>query len=418
MDAFFVACELRRRPELRGRPVVVGGEGERGVVAAASYEARRFGVFSAMSSVRARRLCPDAVFLAGDHGYYESVSREVFAVFESFTPLVEGISLDEAFLDVTGSARLFGSGAEIAHAVRARIHDELHLTCSVGVAASKFVAKLASEAAKPRATSRGIEPGALVVEVPAGEELAFLHPLPVQSLGGVGPATLERLRRLGVTTIGDLAALPESVLVGSLGRANGRHLHELSWAVDDRVVEPDRELKSISHEQTFAHDLHERDECVTAVVRMADAVATRLRSQGLVGRTVTLKVRFHDFETITRSVTVPEGVGHGPAVAAAARRLMDGVDPSPGIRLLGVAVAHLGPPTPQQLSLGDLADDDPDVPAAWDGASRAVDEIRERYGEAAIGPARLVQGGRLRVARRGDQQWGPGVPPSAPDAPS
>lgn len=420
MDAFFVSCELRRRPELRGQPVVVGGSGDRGVVAAASYEARRFGVHSAMSSVRARRLCPHAVFLPGDHGCYEDVSRDVFEVFRSFTPLVEGLSLDEAFLDVTGSLRLFGSGSEIGRAIRDRILDELALACSVGVAPSMFVAKLASEAAKPRATAAGIEPGAQVVEVRPGEELAFLHPLPVQALWGVGPATLVRLERLGVATIGDLAALPEPVVVAALGKASGRHLHRLSWALDDRAVQPDRASKSIGHEQTFARDLFDREACETEVVRMADAVAARLRAHGLVGRTVTLKVRFHDFDTITRSVTLPDGVEHGPALAVVARRLLDGVDPSPGVRLLGVSVANLGPPTPQQLSLDVLGGpDDPadlGVPRTWDDAAKAVDEIRQRFGEAAIGPARLVDKGRVRVSRRGDQPWGPAQDPRLPQS--
>jgi DNA polymerase IV len=408
MDAFFVACELKRRPQLKGLPVVVGGSGERGVVAAASYEARRFGVFSAMPSVRARRLCPQAIFLSGDHAYYETVSHDVFDIFRDFTPLVEGISLDEAFLDVTGAHRLFGSGVQVGHAIRQRVMDDLGLSCSVGVAPTKFIAKLASEAAKPRVRPSEIEPGAGVVEIRSGDELAFLHPMPVQALWGVGPATLERLRRLGVVTIGDLAALPESVLVGALGKANGRHLHQLSRAIDPRAVEPDRPTKSIGHEQTFAHDLHEVDECRAEIVRMADAVAARLREHHLAGRTVTLKVRFHDFDTITRSSTVPGAVDTGPAIAGEARKLLASVDPSRGVRLLGVSVSNLGPATGRQLTLDDVAPD-ADAPAvAWDDASRAIDDIRRRYGDDAIGPARLVDGGRMRIVRRGAQQWGPG----------
>jgi len=399
MDAFYVSVEVRRRSELAGRPVIVGGTSDRGVVAAASYEARRYGVHSAMPSTRARRLCPDAVFLAGDFGAYEAASREVHDVFQSFTPLVEGIALDEAFLDVTGAGRLFGEGAEIAAAIRRRVAEELRLSCSVGVAPTKLIAKLASEAAKPRATPAGITPGAGVVVVAPGEELAFLHPLPVQALWGVGPATLERLRRLGVATVGDLAAVPEATLVHTLGRGNGRHLHRLAQAIDERRVEPDRPVKSIGHEQTFARDLHDRDELAVEVVRMADAVASRLRHHALAGRTVTLKVRFGTFTTITRSSTAPEPLDTGPAIAAVARGLLDTVDPEPGVRLLGVSVSTLVAPAGEQLRLGD----DP----AWSSATEAVDHVRERFGPAAIGPASLVGPDGIKLTRRGRQQWGP-----------
>jgi DNA polymerase-4 len=407
MDAFYVGVEVRRRPDLSGLPVVVGGTGPRGVVAAASYEARRFGVHSAMPSMRARRLCPDAIFLAGDFAAYEAASRDVHEIFRSFTPLVEGIALDEAFLDVSGAQRLFGSGADIAAAIRQRVRDELDLSCSVGVAPTKLIAKLASVAAKPKAGPFGVVPGPGVVVVAPGAELAFLHPLPVQALWGVGPATLQRLRRFGVVTIGDLAALPEANLVHALGKANGRHLHRLAQAVDDRAVEPDRPVKSIGHEQTFGRDVYDADELALEVVRMADAVAARLRRHELAGRTVTLKVRFSTFATITRSSTVPDPVDAGPAIATVARGLLAGVDPAAGVRLLGVAVSGLGPQAGHQLTLGD--------DASWDTAARAVDEVRDRFGPAAIGPASLVDADGLRLTRRGRQQWGPDEEP-APNA--
>ncbi len=401
MDAFFVAVEVRRRPELAGLAVVVGGTGRRGVVAAASYEARRYGVHSAMPSEQARRQCPHAVVLPGDHALYSEVSREVFEIFRAFTPLVEPIALDEAFLDVTGAQRLFGRGREIGEQVRARVAAQLGLACSVGVAPVKMIAKLASEAAKPKAAPSGISPGLGVVVVEPGHELAFLHPLPVQSLWGVGPATLERLRRLGVATVGDLAAIPESVLVASLGRANGRHLHELAHGIDDRPVVPDRDPKSVGHEQTFAEDLYDAPSLEREIVRMSDAVATRLRASGLAARTVTLKVRFGSFQTITRAASVAEPVDGGSAIAAAAKGLLAGVDPSSGVRLLGVSASNLGARTGHQLSFDDAGGE------GWDEATRAVDEIRTRFGAEAIGPATLVDRSGLRLTRRGLQQWGP-----------
>jgi DNA polymerase-4 len=402
MDAFFVAVELLRRPELKGRPVVVGGAGPRGVVAAASYEARRFGVHSALPSTIARRRCPEAVFLPGDHARYEEVSREIMAIFLRYTPLVEPISLDEAFLDVTGAQRLFGPGAAVAAAIRRDVTAETGLSCSLGVATSKLVAKLASEAAKPRPTSSGVEPGPGIVEVPPGGELAFLHPLPVTALWGVGPATRARLDRLGVSTIGELAELPLPSLVGAVGQAHGQHLHDLANGIDEREVEPDRELKSVGHEETFAHDLTDRDELFGVLVRQADAVASRLRARALAARTVNIKLRYGDFTTLTRSITAVQPVASGPAIADAARRLLEQLDVARGVRLLGVSASGLVEGGGQQLSLDDVS------VASWDEASQAVDDIRRRFGDEAIGPARLSRpGAGLRLTRRGQQQWGP-----------
>jgi DNA polymerase-4 len=411
MDAFFVSVELRRRPELVGLPVVVGGTGRRGVVAAASYEARRYGVHSALPSTTARQRCPHAVFLPGDHDLYASVSAEVNAIFRDVTPLVEPLSLDEAFLDVTGSVRLLGDGATIGRLIRRRVADELRLTCSVGVAPSKFLAKLASEAAKPRAAPEGVRPGRGVVDVAPGDELAFLHPLPVTALWGVGPATLARLQRLGVRTVGDLAALDERVLVANLGAAHGRHLHRLAWALDERPVEPEREAKSIGHEETYPTDLVTADEVDAELVRLADGVAARLRSHGLAARTVTLKLRFGDFRTITRSTTLASPTDTAHELGRMARRLAAAIDPTPGVRLLGVSASNFGA-VAEQLSLEPLvaAED----PGDWPAAERAVDEIRRRFGPEVIGPASAVRDRRLRVVRRGAQQWGPDRPSGAP----
>ena len=298
MDAFFVAVELRRRPELRGQPVVVGGTGRRGVVAAASYEARRYGVHSALPTATARRLCPHAVFLPGDHATYAAVSRQVHEHFAAVTPLVEPLALDEAFLDVTGARQLLGDGVTIAHRLRDGIRDDLGLMCSVGVATRKFIAKLASVEAKPRATPEGVRPGPGVVEVRPGDELTYLHALPVRRLWGVGPATLARLERMGVATVGDLAALDPQAVVGALGRAHGQHLVDLANGRDARAVEPDRDVKSIGHEETFAHDLHDPADLRREVTRLADAVAGRLRAAGTGARTLTLKVRDGGFTTI------------------------------------------------------------------------------------------------------------------------
>jgi DNA polymerase-4 len=418
MDAFFVSVELRRRPELRGKPVVVGGTGRRGVVAAASYEARRYGVFSAMPSVTARRRCPHAVFLPGDHDLYAQVSAQVHEVFRSVTPHVEPLALDEAFLDVTGSIRLFGSARAIAELVRERIAAELELACSVGGATNKFLAKLASKAAKPRIVAGRVEPGRGIVLVAPGQELAFLHPLPVTALWGVGPATLARIERFGVRTVGDLARIDPGALVSALGAAQGRHLHELSWARDDREVESDRAVKSIGHEETFAHDLHDHADLVREVVRLADAVSSRLRAAGTGARTVTLKLRFADFVTITRSHTAAAPIVTARAIVEAVEPMLRAVDAGPGVRLLGVSVSGFGEPA-EQLTLDALMEAERPGAAArpvvadWVAASGTIDAIRERFGAASIGPASsVVPGGEggLRVVRRGAQQWGPDHP--------
>ena len=406
MDAFFVSVEIRRRPDLVGKPVVVGGTGPRGVIAAASYEARRYGVRSALPSVTAKRLCPHAVFLPGDHALYASVSADVNRIFMSITPLVEPLSLDEAFLDVSGGLRLHGAGAVIAQTVRRRVWDELHLRCSVGVAPNKFLAKLASVAAKPIASPEGVREGKGVVEVLPGQELEFLHPLPVQALWGVGPATLERLRGLGVHTVGDLAELDEAGLVAAVGAAHGRHLYGLAWGVDDRPVEPDREMKSIGHEETFATDRHTNEELVRELVRLSDAVAARVRDHGGVARTLTLKVRFVGFETITRSITVPGGVSTAHGIVSAVTPLLDAIDASPGVRLLGVSASNFASGS-QQLSLDDLFEERLDDEHQWLLAEETVDAIRKRFGTTAIGPASAVSDRGLQIVRRGAQQWGP-----------
>jgi DNA polymerase-4 len=399
MDAFSVSVELRRRPELRGKPVVVGGTGPRGVVAAASYEARRYGVHSALPSAVARRRCPHAVFLPGDHTLYSEVSDQVHTIFDRYTPRVEPLALDEAFLDVSGATRLFGEGTTIAARIRSDIRAELDLGCSVGVAPNKFLAKLASVAAKPRATPDRVLAGAGVVEVVPGAELDFLHPLPVSRLWGVGPVTLERLERLGIRTVGDLARFDPRSLTRALGAGQSAHLHALAWARDDRPVEPTRDAKSIGHEETYPRYLVEPDELERELVRLADAVSARLRRHGSAARTATLKVRYAGFRTITRSVTMASPADTAPELVAALRPVLRGLDVSGGVRLLGVSGSNLVAPA-HQLSL--LTDAD-----APHRAAGAIDQIRERFGQASIGPASAVGPDGVRVVRKGAQQWGP-----------
>ncbi len=390
MNAFFVACELTRRPELRGRPVVVGSASRRGVVAAASYEARRYGITSAMPSVRAERLCPDTVFLDADHAFYAEVSEKVFAVFADFTPLVEGVSVDEAFLDVTGAQRLLGSPRAIATDIRRRIHDEIHLACSVGIAANKFVAKMASEVAKPRASRAAIDPGPGVVEVPAGGEREFLAPLDVGALWGVGPSTAERLRELGVATIGDLAALDVRIVEHALGTSLGRAVHDLSHGIDDREVVADREAKSIGSEETFASDVHDRDDLRHRLRDMADDVARRCRATGVAARTLTLKIRYSDFDTVSRARTVPTAMTTVQEFMLVVDQLLveqfgeshPGVRFERGVRLAGVSARNLvAPETTAQL----FVDDATQRTEQWRQAAGAVDHIRDRFGPDAIG---------------------------------
>jgi DNA polymerase IV len=394
LDAFYASVEQLADPSLVGRPVIVGGLGRRGVVAAASYEARRYGVHSAMPMGRARRACPDGVFLAPRFDAYGEASKSVMTILRDVTPLVEPLALDEAFLDVSGVRRLHGSAPEIAIALRQRIRDDTGLIASVGAATTKFVAKLASDLAKPD--------GMLVVE--AGTELGFIHPLEVRRLWGVGPKTAERLAQLGVRTIGDVAALPEDTLVHSLGDAHGRHLHALAWNRDDRPVEPEQTVKSVGHEETFPTDITDRETLAREVLRMSERVAERLRDGRRAGRTVQLKLRYKSFRTITRSRTIPEPTNLAADIATVARDLLDAVEIGDGIRLLGVAVQQLHDvdgldevgAAPDQLPL-DIDGVDAGAARGSDPRRRAVedsmDAVRKRFGDDAVSPAALMDRG-------------------------
>lgn len=415
MDAFYVSVELLRRPELIGLPVVVGGTGARGVVAAASYEARKYGVFSAMPSARAKKLCPQAVFLAGDHALYQQVSKRLLTIYRSYSPLVEPLALDEAFIDVSGAERLHGNGHQIAIKIRERIFAEEGLQASVGVASSKFVAKLASVSAKPRVNHHQVTPGLGVKVLAPSEELGFVQALPVERLWGVGPATLAKLRVLHITTVGDLAAVPLVRLTAAVGRGVAEQLNRLAHAIDDREVVPDVPAKSVSHEETFATDIHDFDELRREVLRQSDAVARRLRKSDLVGRTVQLKLRYGDFETLTRSQTIKEGTNSAREIAQVAQQLLRRIHPERGVRLLGVGVSNLlsaKAPMNSQLSFFDdsfalnppiLATGQPNLA----DTDQVLDAIRDRFGEDAIGSAATITDEGLRPIRRGSQQWGP-----------
>jgi DNA polymerase-4 len=373
LDAFYASVESLKDPSLKGKPVIVGGVGGRGVVSSASYEARVFGVRSAMPTVRARRLCPDGVFVPPDFSAYQAHSNRFREVLLSFTPLVEPISLDEAFLDVAGAERLFGPPETIAARIRADVEREVGVTCSVGVAPTKFVAKLASDGCKPDG----------MLAVPAEGVLDYLEPLPVGRLWGVGEKTGDTLGRMGIRTIGDLSRTPQAILARLLGEQSATHLWQLSHGIDDRDVVPYEPPKSVGHEETFEHDLDDDEEILRELLALTGRVASRLRADGYRARTVTLKARLATFTTLTRSKTMADPTDVGAdlyqTVAALYRAL-------PGerrrIRLLGVQATGLLSAGAEQLALlhGER----------WSDVERTIDRIEERFGRGAAQPASLL----------------------------
>ncbi|MCA1831759.1 MAG: DNA polymerase IV [Actinomycetota bacterium] len=374
MDAFYASVEAKHDPSLKGVPVAVGGSGPRGVVMSASYEARKFGVRSAMPSARARRLCPNLTFVSPNFSRYKAESEKVIEIFFSFTPLVEQISLDEAFLDVSGASRLFGEPATIAQRIRERVRDERELVCSVGVAPNKFLAKLASAKAKPDG----------VCHVKAGETAAFLDPLPVQDLWGVGEQTATALERLGVRTVAELRALPDGVLQRALGPGLAGHLHDIARGRDERAVVVHEPAKQVSAEETFDTDLDAPEHLHRELLRLAERVATRLRKDGVAARTVTVKVRFANFKTITRSRTMAEPSDTGARLYATARDLFNALPlDRPRVRLLGVAATGLGLSATEQLRIGTRPD-------PWRDASAAMDKVRTRFGADAVDLAAIA----------------------------
>jgi DNA polymerase-4 len=379
MDAFYASVSVRDRPELAGLPVIVGG-GSRGVVLAASYQARESGVGSAMPMTRARRMCPQAVVVAPDFERYSACSAAVMETFHSYTPLVQALSLDEAFLDVSGSQRRLGGPVQIAEELRARIFDEQGITCSVGVAATTLIAKLASRSAKPDG----------VLRVTPAEVTTFLHPLPVEALWGVGDKTGERLRRLGLTTVGDIAHTPLDTLRRALGPTAGAHLHVLAWGGDDHTVVPrrsdDEPERSMGSDETFGRDTDDPTLVQRELLRLSAKVAGRMRAAGLAGRTVTLKVRFADFVTITRSRTLADPTDLTAEIYAVAGELYAALRLERArIRLVGVRVEGLidARTATRQLVLG--ARD-----RGWSEAERAVDRATRRFGPSVVRPGTLI----------------------------
>lgn len=374
MDSFFAAVELLERPELVGRPVVVGG-GPRGVVTSATYEARAFGIHAAMPIAQARRLCPQAVFLPGRRERYLEVSRQVMAVLSSVSPVIEQVSIDEAFLDVSGSLRRLGTPTRVAILVRERIRAEVGVVASVGLATTKHVAKLASAAAKPD--------GMLLV--PADRTVDFLHSLPVGALWGVGGRTGEVLASRGVRSVEDLARLPVATLERLVGVAAAARLHDLAWGRDPRPVEIERAEKSVGTETTFDSDVRDRGELERIVLRQSHECARRLREAGLEAARVGIKVRFSDFATITRSRGLAAPSQLGSEIAAVARSLLDGVRiPPGGVRLIGVRAEQLLDVTVAGFQWTVDGSDGPHR------AELAMDAVRRRFGASTLAPASLL----------------------------
>jgi DNA polymerase-4 len=397
LDAFYASVEQLDDPVLRGRPVIVGGPSHRGVVCAASYEARRFGVRSAMPTARARRLCPDGVFLPPRFERYAAVSERVFGIYRRYTPLVEPLSLDEAFLDVTASRALHGAGAEIARAIKGEVRAECGLAVSAGVADVKLAAKIATDLGKPDG----------LVEVPAGGTAAFLAPLPVGRLWGVGQVTEEALRRIGVATIGDVADTPEVALAAAVGASHAKALRALAAGEDPRDVVPDEAAKSIGAEETFGEDLRGRGPLERELLAQAARVGRRLRTAGLAGHVVTLKVKYADFTAVTRRTTLERATDDDRAVFDAARALLERVDLSRPVRLTGISVSSFAAEAERgQLDLFGAPPPPPEEDRRR-ALNAALDAIADRFGDRAVLPADLA--GRPR-RRRGGPGGGDGEP--------
>lgn len=375
MDAFYASVAEKDNPKLKGKAVVVGA-GRRGVVSAANYEARKFGIRAAMPVYKAKALAPHAIFISPDMARYEEVSKSVMSIFHDITPLVEPISLDEAFLDVTGARRLLGDGPTIAKLIRARVEQKEGITCSVGIAHNKFIAKIASNQCKPNG----------LLEIDPEKVLEFLHPLAAKEIWGVGPKTNEQLAKMGLQTVGDIANTPRSTLIRVLGQASGSSLYELAWGRDYRDVEIEHIEKSISSSETFDQDIDSQEEILKEFLRLTERSVERMREKGFAAGTISIKVRFTDFKTISRSKTVDLPVTGTQEIFEVVKNLYFGLNlENVLIRLIGVSLDSLVEDEEiNQMVLGQRT-------SGWQQADKAVDRIKNKFGSASLRPARLVE---------------------------
>lgn len=379
MDAFYASVAELDDPSLRGKPVVVGA-GIRGVVLSANYAARKFGIRAAMPVGKAKRMAPNAIFVTPDHHRYSEISAQVMEIFESFTPFVEPLSLDEAFMDITGAQKLLGTPREIGQAIRKRVHEECGITCSVGIASNKFIAKLASGHCKPNG----------LLEIPDDRVISFLHPLPVSDLWGVGPKTAEALQRLGLRQISDIANTPLDTLKRALGDATGEHLHNLSWGRDYRSVVVDDPEQSIGANETFSYDIDDPEKILAEYLKLTERASTRLRNRNLFAKTITITVRFADFKTITRSKTLPLPISSTQEIYQVVKELYLALKLDRArLRLVGVSLSNLRDQAPEQLMLGQRE-------RGWREAESAVDRAAARFGEKSVRPARLIKKRKLK----------------------
>ena len=381
MDAFFASVAERDDPSLKGKAVVVGA-GARGVVLSANYLARTYGIRAAMPIGKAQRLAPHAIFIPPSHGRYSEVSGHIMEIFQEFTPHVEPISVDEAFLDVTGSRKLLGTGRQIATAIRARVENQEGITCSVGIAPSKFIAKLASDRCKPNG----------MLEIPVDRILNFLHPLPVSAIWGVGPKTTETLEKLGLLTVSDIANTPRATLIRALGEASGAAIFELAWGRDYRDVVTSEPEKSISAAETFGRDIDDPEIILQEFLRLTEKATARLRARSLFAKTISIKVRFADFTTINRSKTLPLAIDSAHETYEVVKALYRALRHDRiRLRLVGVSLENLELQAPEQLILGSRE-------RGWREAEGAMDRAQARFGEGSVRPGRLIRPEREKEA--------------------
>lgn len=404
LDCFFAAVEILDNPSLVGKPVIVGGSGPRRVVASANYQARVYGVHSAMPMAIARRICPNAVIVDGRHSRYTEFSNEFQKILGTFTDEIEPIGLDEAFMDVSGASMLFGHPIKISEQIRRTVFESLSLSVCIGVGTTKQIAKLASRRAKPAVSNGKVIQGPGIYVVWPGEESDFLGPLSVGELWGVGAKTLEKLNGIGIRTVSDLREVPPKSLLKLLGKS-GQKLHQLAMGIDGDRVTSRHVRKSIGREKTYSIDLFSQDNISGELVRICDSVAGSLNQKGIGTRTITLKVRFGNFQTLTRSVTLAQPTNSQAEIIKHVRMLTSQISFDQGVRLLGVSLSNLSETKSVQLTLDGLENDTRQV-----SLTQAMTKIRERFGNDSLAPASLLKSGKLDMIRGHENQWGPNHP--------